>query len=82
MMTVNISVGYEWDQVTRSMGNAVISLRDGSFDDVIWITDLPIAPAASGSTVTPILPKGDSPPSPMIEVPGKDHQVQDGTRES
>ena len=80
--TLNVSVGYEWDDLTRSMGNAVISLRDGSFDDVIWMSDLPAAPAAGGVIVTPIVPTGDGPAAPIIEVPRIDGQEQEGTTDS
>jgi len=67
--TLNLCVGYEWDDQTREMGSGVMSLRDGSFDDVIWMHDLPLlGPAASGGTVAPLLPAGDSPTTPAIEI--------------
>jgi len=80
--TLNISAGYEWDDLTRSMGNAVISLRDGSFDNVIWMVDLPAPSAAGGSIVTPIVPTGDGPSAPVIEVPHIDGQEHEGTSDS
>jgi hypothetical protein len=80
--TLNVSVGYEWDDLSRSVGDAVISLRDGSFDDVIWMVDLPSASAAGGAGVTPILPTGDGPAAPIIDVPRIDGQEQEGTGDS
>ncbi|MFT4164190.1 MAG: hypothetical protein QM650_03000 [Microlunatus sp.] len=81
IMTLNISVGYEWDEMTRSMGNAVISLRDGSFEDVIWMVDLPAAPAAGGA-ITPIVPTDDGPVAPVVEATRIDSEEREGTSDS
>lgn len=80
--TLNICVGYEWDDLLRSMGAAVISLRDGSFDEVIWMTNLPEESVAGDGIVTPIVPTGDGPAAPVIDVPRVDRQSQEGTSES
>lgn len=77
--TLNISVGYEWEESTRSMGNAVISLRDGSFDEVMWMTDLPAASSTGGASVRPIVPSGDSPEAPVIEVQRTEGEQHEGT---
>ncbi len=80
--TLNVSVGYEWDDLTRSMGNAVISLRDGSCDEVIWHVDLPAAYAAGTANVTPLVPAGDGPVAPVVEVQPTDGQDQEATSRS
>lgn len=74
MKTVHLCVGYEWDAGTRSMGDPVMTLRDGSFEDVVWMIDLPAAPAAGLGTVltpvTPIVPTIEGPALPAIEIAG------------
>lgn len=76
MRTVHLCVGYEWDAESRSMGAPVMTLRDGSFEDVVWMIDLPAAPAAGVGTVitpvTPIVPATEGPALPTIEVAGDD----------
>ncbi|GEP32731.1 hypothetical protein NSZ01_04990 [Nocardioides szechwanensis] len=72
---LNLCVGYEWDAATREIGGAVMSLRDGSFDEVIWMIDLPAAPATGTGTVAPITPTTpdiDGPSTPIIAVPRLD----------
>lgn len=66
--TVKLCLGYEWDGVERRIGSPVMSLRDGSFDTSIWMVDLPRR-GSGGGTVTPIMPSGDGPPAPVIELP-------------
>lgn len=80
--TLNISAGYEWETLTRTMGNAVISLRDGSFDEVIWMVDLPESSAAGGAVVAPIIPTVDGPSAPVIDVPRIDGREHEGTSDS
>ncbi|MGN6130965.1 MAG: hypothetical protein ACTHOK_11555 [Nocardioidaceae bacterium] len=76
MKTVHLCVGYEWDAETRTMSAPVMTLRDGSFEDVVWMLDLPAAPAAGVGTVitpvTPIVPTTEGPALPTIEVAGDD----------
>lgn len=78
--TVHLCVGYEWDAESRSMGAPVMTLRDGSFEDVVWMIDLPAVPAAGLGTVitpvTPLVPTTDGPALPVIEVAG-DEEVSD-----
>lgn len=76
--TLNVCVGYEWDEFTRSMGDAVISLRDGSFDEVIWMVDLPTASSGGGAIVSPIVPSGDGPEAPVVEVQRGDGEHREG----
>lgn len=66
--TLNLTAGYEWDDLSRSMGGAVLSLRDGSFEEVIWMVDLPAAAAAADATVEPILPPIDGPGTPIVDL--------------
>lgn len=73
--TVHLCVGYEWDTETRSMEGAVMTLRDGSFEEVVWMIDLPTATAAvAGTVVTPVTPivtpTPEGPALPTIEVAG------------
>lgn len=76
MKTVHLCVGYEWDTESRSMSAPVMTLRDGSFEDVVWMIDLPAVPAAGVGTVitpvTPIVPTTEGPALPTIEVAGDD----------
>lgn len=66
---VHLCVGYEWDAETRSMGAPVMTLRDGSFEDVVWMVDLPATPDEGvGSVTTPIAPIIHGPAQPRIEV--------------
>ena len=66
--TVTLCVGYEWDELTRTMGSPVMSLRDGSFEDVVWMTDLPTS-NTSAASVTPMTPTPEGPSTPTIEMP-------------
>lgn len=74
--TVNLSVGYEWDRTMRTMGGPVISLRDGSFEDVVWMTDLPIPSGFAAGTVTPMSPNLDAPALPKIDVAGDETETE------
>lgn len=76
-VTLNLTAGYEWDELSRTMGEAVISLRDGSFEDVIWMTTLPAE--SGGASITPIVPTGDGPTTPVIEVPRYDTTESEGS---
>lgn len=71
--TVHLSAGYEWDKATREMGSPLLSLRDGSFEEVTWLLDLPVPPTDEGygdglEPVAPISPTGDGPALPAIDV--------------
>lgn len=46
-----LKAGYEWDKETRTMGDPVISLRDGR-DKIIWVHPLAEQGEAYGGTVT------------------------------
>jgi hypothetical protein len=74
--TVHLCVGYEWNAESRMMSAPVMTLRDGSFEDVVWMIDLPAAPAAGVGTVvtpvTPVVPTTEGPTLPTIEVVGDD----------
>jgi|HubBroStandDraft_1064217.scaffolds.fasta_scaffold08683_5 hypothetical protein len=60
---LHLIAGYRWNQDERSMGGAVISLRDG-LDDIKWSQDLDAAPPSTGTAGIPATPK---PPAPVID---------------
>jgi hypothetical protein len=70
--TINLIAGYEWLPDVQEMGDPILSLRDGSFDEVLWMVTLPTTGGASGGIVAPIVPVGDGPAAPIIEVPALD----------
>lgn len=74
---VHLCAGYQWDRETRSMGSAVLSLRDGQ-DNVIWLEEL--APPAEGSTARgTTMPPLPTPPLPSIDT-GEDAEApEDGS---
>jgi hypothetical protein len=61
MEEVRLIVGYVWDKEMRSIGDAVVSLRD-SIDNVIWREIL--AEPADDAGATPLAPKSPPPGSP------------------
>lgn len=75
---VNLIAGYEWLDDVQEMGDAVISLRDGSFEDALWVAHLPGTDemGGGGSNVTPITPIDDSPATPVIDVPKIDEAAK------
>lgn len=78
---VNLTAGYVWDRAERTVGDAVISLRDGSFKDVIWMTTLP----DSGATVVPTIPLFPTtglPSAPLIEIRRAEVDDREGIRGS
>lgn len=81
MRTVHLCVGYEWDATTRTMGAPVMTLRDGSFEQAVWMIDLPTAPLAGTGTVvnptTPIVPTTEGPSLPTIEIASDDEASND-----
>lgn len=80
--TLNLTAGYEWDELARTMGDPVLSLRDGSFENVIWMTILPTVGSAGGTNVAPITPVGDGPTTPVIDAPRYDHTDDEGTNDA
>lgn len=77
---MNLTVGYEWDEIGQQMGNPVISLRDGSFEEAHWVVTLPTSTGAGSGSIAPIKPTGDAPSTPMIDV--HDSDVAEGTNDS
>ncbi|MER5196441.1 hypothetical protein ACWD3J_22945 [Streptomyces sp. NPDC002755] len=66
---VRLIAGYEWDADARSMGDAVLSLRDGE-EDVIWLITLPEADTGmAGVPARPIRPTEPEPALPIIDLP-------------
>lgn len=80
--TLNLTAGYEWDELSRTMGDPVLSLRDGSFENVIWMSTLPAAGGAAGGTITPITPVTDGPSAPVIEATRYDADENKGANDS
>lgn len=72
---VRLEAGYEWDEETRAIGTALITLRDGR-NNVIWT--LPLSPdagsAADGVVTRPTTPE---PVPPVVGVPGEDETQED-----
>jgi hypothetical protein len=69
MEEVRLIAGYEWDADARSMGDAVLSLRDGE-EVVIWHVTLPEAgTGATGVPARPIRPTEPEPSLPTIDLP-------------
>lgn len=83
MKTVHLCVGYEWDSESRSMSAPVMTLRDGSFEDAVWMIDLPTAHAVGVGTVispvTPIVPTTEGPALPTIEVAADEASDNEGS---
>lgn len=65
---VRLVAGFRWQPENRTLGNAVISLRDG-YRNVIWMHDLDEPDARHLDTVTPILPT-HGPRAPAIGLLG------------
>ncbi|WP_411149611.1 hypothetical protein [Streptomyces sp. A30] len=66
---IRLIAGYDWDADTRSMGDAVLSLRDGE-EEVVWLITLPEAGAGTvGVPAQPIRPTGPEPALPTIDLP-------------
>ncbi|HEY9472503.1 MAG TPA: hypothetical protein VIS06_01495 [Mycobacteriales bacterium] len=75
MEEVRLTVGYLWDPENRTIGAAVLSLRDG-LDKVVWFEPLPDLGTSAGQTEqpTPVRPvSGPSTPTVDVHVdePGK-----------
>jgi hypothetical protein len=76
LTTINLTAGHEWEADLREMLGPVLSLRDGSFEDPIWLIDLPTSGIAGTGTVLPITPDSDLPGTPAIAVPSLDDTKQ------
>ncbi len=61
---LHLIAGYRWDREERSMGGAVISLRDGR-DDIKWEEDLEVPVGISGGSGS--FPAKPTPPAPVID---------------
>lgn len=72
---VRLEAGYEWDDETRAIGTALVTLRDGR-NNVIWTLPLLQQPAGGVGTVTQ--PTKPTPVLPAIEVPGEDETRDSG----
>ncbi|MFD7659597.1 hypothetical protein ACFV4N_36965 [Actinosynnema sp. NPDC059797] len=67
---IRLIMGYVWDPEARSIGPAVISLREDR-DKVVWLEELPEPGAAGATPVSPLPPKIDPAP-PVVDVEGDD----------
>jgi hypothetical protein len=63
--TWNLTFGYLWDQDLAVMGAPVLSLRDGGFEECIWMVEFP----AAGTIWPTIRPSLDGPPTVDIQAP-------------
>ncbi|TCC10336.1 hypothetical protein [Kribbella soli] len=78
---VNLCVGYEWDAGSRTIGGPVMSLRDGSFDEVIWVIDVSAGSGGEG-TVRPMFPTGAPKPPTIGGTPNQETNKEEGSKES
>lgn len=75
-----LQAGYEWDKETRTMGDPVISLRDGR-DKIIWVHSLAEQEDdADGGTVT--RPPKPGPTLPTLDVSAVESDDSTGTEET
>lgn len=63
---VRLAAGYLWDPDSRSVGEAVLSMRDG-LENVVWSVVIELDP---GSGAVAIRPMPFGPTSPVIELSG------------
>ena len=63
MDEVRLAAGYLWDLETRSIGEAVISMRDG-LDNVVWSIIIDLQPATGAVAIRPM---GSEPTPPTID---------------
>ncbi|MGH3873483.1 MAG: hypothetical protein ACRDSR_18560 [Pseudonocardiaceae bacterium] len=76
---IAVRVQYEWDKETRTMGDAVISLRDGH-NKIIWVHSLVAQGEAGGGTVTRLITPG--PTLPTLDVLAVESDDPTGTEET
>lgn len=67
MEEVRLAAGYLWNAETRSIGEAVISMRDG-LDNVVWSVVIDLGEPGSGTVAIRPMPSGPTPP--IIDVAG------------
>lgn len=67
MEEVRLAAGYLWDVESRSVGDAVISMRDG-MDNVVWSVVIDVDPGTGAVAIRP-MPSGPTPP--VIDVSGE-----------
>jgi hypothetical protein len=72
---VRLEAGYEWDDETRAMGTALITLRDGR-DNVIWTLPLPPHAASTGTVTHPTTPE---PVFPVVGIQGEEDASNEQT---
>jgi len=70
---IRLAVGYEWDRDSRSIGDPLISLRDG-LDNVVWVVPLPDATAGSGQLHDLTPPALSGPAAPTVDLPSDNEQ--------
>jgi len=70
-----LEAGYEWNKDTRTVGAAVISLRDGR-DNIIWVHPLPAPEAKDDKVTRPMVP---GPTSPTVGIQGVATDEQAGS---
>jgi len=66
MEEVRLAAGYLWDVESRSVGDAVISMRDG-MNNVVWSVVIDVDPGTGSVAIRP-MPSGPTPP--VIDVSG------------
>jgi hypothetical protein len=74
MEEIRLAAGYLWNAATRSIGEAVISMRDG-LDNVVWRAIIGFEPGEGVVGIRPISPE---PPLPVIDPPGEAEQTDQG----
>jgi hypothetical protein len=60
MGEVRLAAGYLWNPETRSIGDAVISMRDG-VDNIVWSVVIGLEPGTGAVAIRP-MPTGPVPP--------------------
>ncbi|HEX5496155.1 MAG TPA: hypothetical protein VFX70_16435 [Mycobacteriales bacterium] len=80
MEEIRLTVGYVWNPRSRTMGDPVLSLRDG-MDNVVWVEVLPDFGQAAGNAERPIqptpVPPVSGPPTPTVEVHTAEESAED-----
>jgi hypothetical protein len=67
MVEVRLAADYLWNPETRSIGDAVISMRDG-VDNVVWSVVIGLEPGTGAVAIRP-MPTGPVPP--VVDVAGE-----------
>lgn len=66
MSEVRLAAGYLWSPETRSIGGAVISMRDG-VDNIVWSVVIGLEPGTGAVAIRP-MPTGPVPP--VVDIAG------------